>query len=601
MLGPELELNISIPEQTRVALSFADATPAGIEKWVAELPMTNVGETSRQLYMAIRELNELALVSTARSKLLEILRPTIHYVCDALSKHFLGQPVVLPEKQQKIANLSQALQVHLATGYKIVLMDLVPELSNEKNRKAFAFAAHRMIAEYGNVLLRSYQLYSAPPKSVWLELHQTFLFCEQLGLMKYSINDETNSLSEDTRIDQAYKRCLLLSCCRPNQLRQDEIRLSYDAFEIWSDYVEVGGQSAANAVFVVNMQQDLPPRYRSLMQQTLADYYYGFDTAELVSRITSVLTGRKGSQVGDSSLLPCPRGMTDTLLTHLDQALGILTKRTFKRISSNGELELCAGLSACHYYISGEVEFHQQMLDTGRRPRKTDENLFISQSRKKNDAWSDAFDASASKEAFSTHADIPITFNRPLMSDPKKAYLCFRVPLINTSPGGYCLQWQGEMPANVQAGELIGIREQKKGQWRIAVIRWIRSAKQKGTQLGIELLAPNAQPCGVQLHHKTGAPSEFMRGLLLPELGSIGQSATIITPRVPFQSGSRVAVREGDTENRSNLGRRVTATGSFSQFEIKLSLPEEAPAPSGKPTPKKSDPEDDFDSLWPTL
>ncbi len=601
MLGPELELKLSIPEQTLVTLTFAEASQAGIEKWVSNLPVTNVGETSRLLYMAIRELNDLVVAPATRSKMLEVLRPSIHYICDALGKHFLGQPVVLPEKQQKIANLTQALQIHLATGYKVIMAELLSDLANEKSRKAFACAAHRMISEYGNVLLRSYQLYSAAPKNVWFELHQTFQFCEQIGLMKYVITDDTNKYLKDTRIDQAYKRCLLLACSRPNQLRQDDIRLMYEAFEQWSDFVEMSSQSSQGAFFVVNLQQDLPPRYRSLMHDTLADYYYGLDTAELVSRLTSFLTSLNTKQGFNNAMLPCPKGMSDMLLSHLNMALGILTKRTFKRISSTGGLELCVGLSACHFYISGEVEFHQQMLESsGKKKTKDEDNVFLSQARKRNDAWSGAFDASGSKEAMATHADTPIAFNRPVVSDPKKAYPRFEVPLINTSPGGYCLQWQGDIPANVQAGELIGIRENKQAKWSIAVIRWIRSAKQKGTQLGVELLAPNAQPCGVQLHHKTGAPSEFMRGLLLPELSSIGQCATIITPRVPFQSGSKVAVKRKGDELRSNLGRRVAATSSFSQFEIQLVMPADA-TESGAGNAGDAAPEDEFDSLWPSL
>ena len=61
MLGSELELDLSIPEQTLISLSFADATPAGFKMWVDNLPLANVGESSRQLYQAIIEFNKLNL------------------------------------------------------------------------------------------------------------------------------------------------------------------------------------------------------------------------------------------------------------------------------------------------------------------------------------------------------------------------------------------------------------------------------------------------------------------------------------------------------------------------------------------------------------
>ncbi|MDX1453170.1 MAG: GTPase, partial [Oleiphilaceae bacterium] len=514
MLGPEIELNLNIPEPTQNALSFAEHSPAAIGRWVAQLPMANVGETSRQLYQAIIELNKMPMSAMDRSEILEKMRPPIRFVCEELSKHFLNQSIALPEKQQKIANLTQAMQIHLATGYKIVMMDSLSSMGSEKVRKNFACAAHRMLSEYGQVLLRANQLYSMAPKSIWLEMHEVYQFCETIDLLKYVIVDETNAHRQETRIDNAYKRNLLLSCCRPNQLRQRDLQAVYATFEVWSDYVEVGAEFSSSAVFVISMQQDAPPRYRSLLPDTLTDYYYGFDTAELVSRLNNhlgALTQRKDSGIVH---VENPESLNEPLLKHLDHAFGILTKRTFKRIANSGHLNLCVGLSAAHYYVSGEIEFHTQMLTPNQRVDDSDSNIFMQRARRQHDAWNEAFDASGAASNTGPSSS-PINFDRPVGSGDA-SYPQYKVPLTNTSPGGYCLQWNGDVPSNIQAGEILAIRETEKQPWSIAVIRWIRHAKQKGTQAGIELLAPHARPCGVQLLHKTGAPSEFLRGLLLP-------------------------------------------------------------------------------------
>lgn len=597
MLGPEIELNLNIPEQTQHALSFAEHTPNAIKRWVEELPKANIGETSRQLYQAIIELNKMPLGAMERAEILEKLRPSIRFVCAELAKHFLNQSIALPEKQQKIANLTQAILIHLATGYKIVMMDSLSSMGSEKVRKNFACAAHRMLSEYGQVLLHSQQLYSLAPKGIWQEMHEVYQFCETIDLMKYVISDENNLHRKDSRIDNAYKRNLLLSCCRPNQLRQKDLQAVYETFEEWSEYVEVGAEYSGNAVFVINMQQDLPPRYRSLLPDTLTDYYYGFDTAELVSRLNNHLGTLKQRKDDGIRHLENPVGLSEPLLAHLDHAFGILTKRTFKRISNDGALHLCAGLSAAHFYVSGEIEFHTQLM-TPKSDGDDDSNIFMQRARRQHDAWSDAFDASGSAQNTGP-TDSPISFDRPLKADGSKTYPRYKVPLTNTSPGGYCMQWSGDIPANIQAGEILAVRESEKQPWSIAVIRWIRHAKQKGTQIGIELLAPHARPCGVQLLQKTGAPSEYMRGLLLPELSSIGQPATLITPRVPFQSGNKVSLRHTDEEQKCVLEKRIAATASFSQFELSDGVQLEKLA--GASNTPVSDTEDDFDSLWPTL
>lgn len=599
MLGPEFELNITVSEQTLTSLSFADHTSVAIKQWVKELPMVNIGETSRQLYQAIIELNKLIMAPNIRSQLLEIIRQPIHYACQELSKHFLNQSIVLTEKQQKIANLTQALQIHLSNGYKAVMVDTMHNISDDITKQIFACAAHRMISEYGCVLLRANQLYISPPKDIWIDIHRVFKFSETIGLLNHIITDNENKHQVDTRIDQAYKQNLLLSCCRPNQLRQTDIQLVYEAFEIWSDYVEVGAEYSANAVFIINMGQDLPPRYRSLLPSSLTEHYYGFDTAELVDRLTEHLSSLQQKQGNGSSHLTLPKGLSEVLLNHLNQAFGILTKRTFKRIANQDSLNLCIGLSASHFYASGEVEFHTQMLHRNASNIESDENIFLTQTRRQNDVWAGTYDTGGHTARQSTPLGADISFDRRV-SKKDEIYPQYVIPLINTSPGGYCLQWKGEVPKNIQAGELISLREATSQPWSIAAIRWVRHIKKKGTQIGIELLAPGAQPCGVQLLPRTGVPSEYLRGILLPELGSIGQPATLITPRLPFQSGHKVSIRLSETESKCLLEQRVSATGSFSQF--KLSASEQM---IGKNVPAKMtmslDKEDDFDSLWPTL
>lgn len=595
MLDPETELQLTIPEQSLATLSFSEAKPGALSQWVQNLPMANIGETARQLYQAVIELSQLVSTPQVRSQLLEILREPIYYVCQELSKHFLNHAITLPEKQQKVVNLAHALQLRLAIGYKAVMMDSISNLNQEKTRKTFACAAHRMMSEYGQVILRSYQLYNSAPKDLWREMHAVFSFCERKSLFKYVIHDQLNKSCVDTRIDQAYKRNLLLSCSRPNQLRQNDIASVYEAFAVWSEYVEVGSDYSSNAVFVINMEQDQPPKYRCLLHDNLNDYFYGFDTAELVSRLTNYLSALHQKNDDASIHLTMPVQLSETVINHLHHSLGILTKRTFKRISSSGSTEICIGLSASHYYTSGEVNFHVQLMN---KPQSDDENIFLSQSRQKNDAWSDAFDAGGMRGAL---GDAEISFSRPVGKDGVDAYPKFNIPLVNMSPGGFCLQWNEDVPSNVQAGEIVSLREDEKQPWSIGVIRWIRHLKQKGTQIGIELLAPNTTPCGVQLLNKTGAPSEFMRGLLLPEISSIGQPATLITPRVPFNSGNKVAIRANDSESKCQLEQRLAVTASFSQFELsqKLSLIDDKD--QTKDTHTQDDAEDDFDSLWPSL
>jgi hypothetical protein len=185
----------------------------------------------------------------------------------------------------------------------------------------------------------------------------------------------------------------------------------------------------------------------------------------------------------------------------------------------------------------------------------------------------------------------------------ENSYPTFELAIVNHSPGGYCLSWPKEVPTQLQAGELLGVQDSPEQSWSVALVRWIRQVRGGGTQMGIELIAPHAQPCGLQLLRKADQNSQYLRALLLPEISAISRPATLITARLPFQEGNKVQINLNGEERRAVLSRKQTSTGSFNQFEYRAV--EQTPPEQGKPvTPQKNQSasgEEDFDSLWKSL
>lgn len=602
MEGMILKPDLRVPEQKTASLSFCQTSPKAFRDWVKQLPMANIGEASRQLYHAIIELNHLFIAPQQRLQLLELIRPKIHFVCSELSRHYLGMAIALPEKQRKIANLSQALQLHAASGYKLCVLEFLDNGGLDKNRKAVATAIHRAISELAATIVRSHQLYCPSPAQSWLECHRLFRFAHRNKLNGLSVDDETLSHRRASTVEESYKRILLLGCARPNQLRQAELAQAYELFENWTHLVSCGPETDNNSLFVVNMERDTSPMYRSLLEQKPGNDSYNFDTRELSEQITESLRTRHQKDGHTASDLELPSRVSDTLLTHLSQALGILAKRNFNRIASQGTLEICVGLTATHFYVAGAKTFNEFVSgnDNGHHDQ---DNQFLKSSRRRDDAWAGAHDAGPNDEPIQS-ADAPINFRNSIGATPdseqdRRRPLSHHALLINTSPGGYCVGWETNVPASLQAGEILGVREQSTHPWSIAVVRWIRQVRNQGTQVGIELLAPSAAPCGVRLIQKVGNSSEYLRGLLLPEISVVNQAATLITPRLPFQPGSRISLLHDGREDQGTLSRKISATGSVSQFELKLQTSGTATTSNTPPAAGTS--EDEFDSLWPSL
>ena len=579
-----LSLHAPTPSQTR--LSFCEATSRDLKRWIADLPKANIGETARLLYQALGELNLLLTPSDNRLNLLELIRPEVYFVCQHLERHFLHQAIMLDERSRKISNLCQALQSHLAVGYKQIVLRIAPKYS--KDRAALvSMALQRAAHALKGQLLRATQLYSSPPEHLWFELHQLYRSAAELQLQHRRVHDDLASLTTELSLEQTYIAALLLGSARCNQLRQNQIARLSEVLEPWSALLKLHPASPDAGLLAISAELDAGPRYRSMFRSEQQRGLLGFDPQPLVNAIEAHLLHQHTST---STPLPVPAGLSFDTLQHLHAAWGQAAERSFQRTVGQGNLTVCVGMSALHFYLGGERSFSELL----KHPGASSANFSHAVAQGEKDSWSQAFDAAPQSKADEFLPYEEIQYDHLLedegATDSTPHYPTHALPVINHSPGGYCLAWPSEVPAELQAGEMLGIQDSIGLGWSIAVIRWIRQVRGGGTQMGIELVAPHAQPCGLQLVRSRDDHSQYLRGLLLPEISAIDLPATLLAPRLPFQEGNKVMINTLGEEHRAGLDRRVASTHSFNQFAYR-SL--EATRNGGS--------EEDFDSLWKSL
>jgi len=565
-------------------LSFCEATPRDLKRWIAGLPKANIGETARLLYQGLGELNQLLTPSDNRLHLLELLRPEVYFVCQHLERHFLHQAIMLDERSRKISNLCQALQSQLAIGYKQIIARIAPKYSRDRAAlvsEALQRATHALKGQ----LVRATQLYSAAPEQLWFELHQLFRCACELQLQHRRVRDDLASLTGELSVEQTYLAALLLGSARCNQLRQNQIARLAQVVEPWSAWLKLHPAHPGEGLFAVSAEIDAGPRYRSQFRSEQQASLLGFDPQPLVNAIEAHLLHQDAT-----SPLPVPSGLTLDTLQHLHATWGEAAERSFKRTVGQGNLTVCVGMSALHFYLGGERTFSELLKHPGARAA----NFSRAVVQGEKDSWSQAFDAAPQSTSDELLPYEEIRYE-PLIDDEGDAdspphYPTYALPVINHSPGGYCLAWPKDVPAELQAGEMVGIQDSLNQGWSIAVVRWIRQVRGAGTQMGIELVAPHARPCGLQLVRSRDDHSQYLRGLLLPEISAIDLPATLLAPRLPFQEGNKVLINTQGEEHRAGLDRRVASTHSFNQFAYR-SL--EAARNGGS--------EEDFDSLWKSL
>lgn len=599
--SPHLQLRIPRPE--RQTLSFCDASPQGLTKWIAHLPKANLGETARLLYQCLVELNQLETPTSNRMRLMELLRPEVLFVCKHLEKHFLNQSVVLEERPRKVANLCQALQNHLTSGYKLIVAQEAAQFRKDQPQP-LSIAVQRSLNSMFGPLVRACQLYCPVPEGLWLEMHLLYQVACSFALQNVPVRDPLSHFKIPQTIENTYLAALMLGCARTNQMRQNAIANLAEVIIAWTPLVRLEPAESPTAQFWIATQQDAPPRLKALFKDSDKHDLLGINPSQLLLAIEEYLRTDKDQRA--QARLPVTERLQAEQIQHLGAAWGDTKERAFRRIPASGSISVCIGMTSVHYYLAGEKAFGESL----KNPANSGNAKFTNQKRGAADIWTKSFDAQPTAHLLNSDAMEEIQYETP--DSPQgnyggdtenEKYPIYSLQMINHSPSGYCLSWPREVPGQLQAGELLGIRDANKKNWNLAAVRWIRQVRGGGTQMGVELLAPSARPCGLQLTRKADQSSQFLRALLVPEIKAISRPASLIAPRMPFLEGSKVLINLDGAETRALLGRKQSWTGSFSQFEFRYSQESLHASHSDQAESKDSRAVggEDFDSLWKSL
>ena len=553
-----------LPEPDLDTFSFCGHTAAALGDWVSGLPMANTDEAADKLSTAISELTRLKIGPVQRIELLEMLRPPLLYVCT----RFDTSPKGHEHLEMEPAYTAQNLQEELAGSYKIVIRDILKqsESAEENVAELLGLSIHRVISDLSRTILRACQFYTEALPQIWSELHQLYQLALEKELAEQQYADDENHSVRLTSITAAYIRILLLVTSRPNQLRYRHLTALFHGLEVWTSYVSLI-PPGEDSLFLVDPNGNSPPQYRRLIDNVKA-HSLDLKTDVLVFELEAYLNEL-------DTQIEVPEYLPEELLGHVIRAWGIMKKRAFKRAPAEGEVKICVGLRVIHYYITGGVEFAEQLGST--------EALLRREINPFSETFAGTGPAPTSADVWGSNAIIPTNPNvmdpdRMLVSetktverrhhDPEK-YPCFDTQIIDSSPNGYQLCRPDGLPPNLQTGELLAIRDNLDDRWCLAVARWIRHVDYTA-YIGVELLSPRAVPMAIRVVMKKGGPTDYSRALLLPALEVIGQPAMLITPLIPFQESQKIHIQRQGIQTTAQLMRRIRITESFSQFTFRM-------------------------------
>lgn len=603
-----------LPNRRPPSAQSFDTRPGAIETWIQNLPILNAGDTSRQLYNALLEMNALDIETQQRYQALELLRNPIGLVIDGLKKHYLGQDFPLTPKARKVADLTAALYQQLATGYRITVAEESPKGRFRRDNKLLAAAIHRAMSALGMVLVKSFQVYSPYPPHIWREIHELYRQAENQKLLNVDIK-QAEEASAST-VSGLYKQIMLLALACPYRLRQGAVENIYIKLKDWSSHASLTGLTTtgnANGIFVTNLASDDPPSYLILRHTK----YNREDCRLLITNDLADCVGEELAQVRKKGVISRdPDALHESVLLRLMLAWGVMPKRRYTRKEKPSTAIVAMGLSASHYFISGEQLFSSSSGFAAEQetpvsnPAHYEAEPTRAEQLDTPDLWEldktnrHTPDGTLRTVEFSDAARMSYAPEKQPEKPPAEpvappAFNTREWQMVDVSAGGYRLLWDSHDNAQAEVGELIGIRDANDPDTfhlGLGVIRWMKAGDERGLELGVQMISPGAVAVGAR-QGDARKGSDYMRCLLLPEIAAIGQPATLITPNLPFHIGDVMLINSHGKEVRVELTKLVENTGAFAQFQFRPLEPSQ-PKGRGDEAEKAAS---DFDALWAEL
>ncbi|MES9844210.1 MAG: hypothetical protein ABW162_14365 [Candidatus Sedimenticola sp. PURPLELP] len=598
------KIGLIIPERSKAQKNNFLTKPEEVKSWVSNLPIANIGETSRQVFKTLVKFNRIEMPSATRIKVAEMFRQPVDYLTSNLRKYYFDASFPLAAKNRKIAVLNRELYTELAIAYKIFLETAG---SDRRDQKLAVIAIHRAIRHLCQVVYQSAVIYDPYPDNTWRELHRLYALAEQSGYQDLPVKDNDEKATPST-ISRLYKEILLFAISSPYRVRQREIDQIYSQLPEWSQQITLEmpeGLSSRKNLFITHLWSDEPPSHIELHDREPSQRCRQFDTSELLSRMQEIFSETPN---GSNTESRSGHQISQNLARHLMLSFTEAPQREFVRTRLNFQLKVAVGINTIHSLIS-TIGAEEPVRPTESSPDASD---WLDDQHVGNPGYKDAF-YTLNEEKFTLSAEqVPLLSDTEMTTPPaieESHHLddmpswaskqddsanTFSCTTINESAGGYCISWNGNDAPHIKIGEVIGIQSASNSKlFSIGVSRWMRNTPDGGMQLGVAIMAPSCAAVFVRIKD---ADHSRQSGLLLPEMKASELPASLILPTLPFKEGHILWLDEGTGETEVRLTRRLETSGAFARYQYAY-LDEQN---------RDSDNEDqsdgsDFDNIWSML
>jgi len=469
-----------------------DAAPEFIDAdsckaWLEDVPLANVSAAQAQMLSQVREFNRFPTRAMTRLGALEAIREAVHFVQIEQAKRFTNRALPMADAEVSIFKQTLALWEQMRLGYMRCLE--AAAMGDPAMRTHGALVCQRVLAYAGLKMFHHYRAYRQVPAQEWRALHEAYARAEELDVAEEPVKDYLNRDVHDTSPRIAYVRALLTGLCNPNELTQRQLTFVAFLLERWSSKVGLLRQPPASRdvpPMVVDLVGDAAPERMAPGAGEVTSLRY-LDTDRLAKSLRNrVGLLRKGESPARLALgEDCVQPSCEQLLVFLyRQWCQMRTVRGPERRRVSDVAQVCTGIAAIHYFVSGEA-FRQPSGSSSYSRLEQEELAVLGRVSKRSD------------EKYSTIQGFAV----------EQWQL-----LDESSQGLKLMRGAGESGRRYAHGQLVAVRPSDSKIFLLAQVRWLMNSENGDLIAGLKLMpglpaAMAARPTGLNTANEKYVPS----------------------------------------------------------------------------------------------
>ncbi|HEX9180297.1 MAG TPA: hypothetical protein VF859_07890 [Burkholderiales bacterium] len=483
------------------APAFRSARDA--REWISRLQLTNIQAAYLALATELEKLNCTALAAGERLAVMEELRETVEYVQGEHCKRLLGKPLPLSERDTRVLGELAALWQALALGYGHCLAAAIEGDPGVKDAKALL--CYRCLGAISREMMEYVRLAYEFDPELWRKLNRIYSIADQLEVSKVPVPEPGGT---GRSCQEIYVRMLLACQANPYEFTRRQLALVDRWLERWGKLVSLSPAAPRSGESAPPLEVNLSAA-AGLRSQPSAGFstslrYLDMSEISKEIRVKTVLLSQGQSPENLELGTDCGGSECIELLGRLHrQWCEGTSSRMFERTPARGTAQVCFGLEASHFYVTGKPF---------RQPRK---GGALTEREQREIA---ALGHKTSETARLTREQVGALALETWNVEDRSA-LGLRL-MMRETPG-----------ERLAANRLIATMPGDSNHYALGVVRWVMVSRDGQLRAGVRTLpgdpVPAAvRPTGVNVPHS----EKFIPAMLLPAIPAVQIPASLVIP-----------------------------------------------------------------------